>query len=52
MHSRGDQSGKMRHIDQENRADGVRNLAETGKIDDPRIGAASRDDHFGLILFG
>ena len=42
----------MRHIDQEHRADRIGDLAEAGEIEGPGIGAASRDDHFGFVLFG
>jgi len=35
-----DESGEMRHVDHQIGADLVRDRAEAGKIDDPRIGTA------------
>ena len=37
MNPRGDQAGEMRHIHQEDRADGVGDLAEACEVDDPRV---------------
>jgi len=34
MDARGDQPGEVRHVDQEDGADGIGNLAETDKVDD------------------
>ena len=52
MQAGGHQSGDVRHIDQEERADGVGDLAEAGEIEDARIGAGAGDDHLGLMLLG
>src|SRR5712691_5121011 len=48
----GDQSGEMRHIDQEDRAGRVGDLAEAREVEDSRIGAAAGDDQLGLVLLG
>jgi len=48
----GDQAGEMRHIDQQQRAHRIGDLAKARKIEDARIGAAAGDDHFRLVLFG
>ncbi len=45
-----DQSGEMRHVDHEVRADLVGDRAETGEVDDPRVGRAAGDDDFRLVL--
>ena len=42
----------MRHVDHQIGANLVRDRAEAGKIDDPRIGTAARDDEPRLMLFG
>ena len=52
MQPGGHQSGEVRHVHQEERADGVGDLAEAREIDDARIGAAAGDDQLGLVLFG
>src|SRR5579864_5771120 len=52
MHTTRDQSGKVRHVDQIQRADFVRDLPHAGEINDPRIGAPSSDDELGLLLLG
>ncbi len=52
MNTGGHQAGEVRHVDQENRIDGIGDLPEPGKIDDAGIGAAPGDDHLGLVLFG
>ena len=52
MQAGGDQAREMRHVDQEDGADRIGDLAEARKIDDARIGAAARDDHLRLVLFG
>ncbi len=45
-----DQSGEVRHVHQEERADFVGNLAHAGEIDDARIGAAAADDQLGVFF--
>jgi hypothetical protein len=46
IQSRRHQTGEVRHVHQENRADGIGDLAEALEIDDARVGAAACDDHF------
>ena len=48
----GNQSGEMRHVDQQDRAHGIADFAEALEVPGTRIGAAAGDDHFGLVLFG
>ena len=50
MRAAGDQSGEVRHVDHEQRARLVGDLAHAGEIDDPRIGAATADDHLGMMF--
>src|SRR5579872_2214666 len=52
MRAASDQAGKMRHIDQIERADFVSDLAHTREIDDAWVRAAATDDHLGALLFG
>ena len=52
MHARGDEAGDVRHVDEEQRADGARDFAHTREIDDARIGARADDDHFRFVLVG
>jgi len=52
MKTGGHEPGEMGHIDHEIGADGIRDLAETRKIDDPRIGGRARDDQLRLMFFG
>ena len=52
MHASRNQSGEMRHVDQVERADFVRDLPHAGKIDDSRIGAAAADDQLRPLLLG
>jgi hypothetical protein len=40
----------MRHVDQQQRTHGIRNLPEAREIDDARIGAATRDNHLRFIF--
>jgi len=40
----------MGHIHQVQGADFIGDLAHPGKLDDPRIGAASTDDHLGTFF--
>ena len=42
----------MRHVDQEECAYFVGNLAHAREIDDARIGAASANDQFGMLFLG
>ena len=50
MHPAGDQPGKMRHVDHQIGADLIGDRAKTGKVDDPRIGAAAGDDQLWPVL--
>ena len=52
MHAARDQAGDVRHVDHEIGADGVRNLTETGEIDDPWVGRPTGDDQSRLVLPG
>ena len=52
MRAAGNQAGEMRHVDQQERADLVGDLAETPEVDDARIGRAAGDDHLGAVLAG
>ena len=52
MHATGDQTGEMRHVDQEIRADAVGDLAKALEIPGPRIGRAAGDDQLRLDLLG
>ena len=46
--ARGDQTGNVRHIDHQQAASLVGDVAQPGKVDDARIGGRARDDEFGL----
>ena len=48
MHAAGHQAGEMRHVDHEEGADLVGDLAEAAEIDDARIGRAAGDDQLRL----
>ena len=50
MDAASNQSGEMRHVDQEECAYFVGNLAHAREIDDARIGAASANDQFGTFF--
>ena len=50
MCAAGDQSGKVCHVDEVERADFVGDLAHAGEIDDARVGAAAADDHLGALF--
>ncbi len=52
MHSGRDEAGKVRHVDDEERADFVGNLAHAGKVEGAGIGAAAANDHLGLFALG
>src|SRR3954468_1875913 len=52
MRAAGDETGEMRHVDHEISAAAVRNCAEPGEVDDPRIGAAARDYQFRPVRLG
>ena len=45
-----DQPGEMRHVHHEVCANRIRNLAEAGKIYEPRIGRTACDDQLGLAF--
>ena len=51
MRTAGNKAGNMCHIDQQIGTHTVSNFAETGKIDDARIGRTARNDEFRLMLF-
>src|SRR5580704_10215222 len=46
-----DQSREVRHVDQVERANFVRDLAHAGKLDSARISAAAANDQFGMFPF-
>src|SRR6185369_14926234 len=46
------ETGKMRHVHHQHRADTVADFAEGAEIDDARIGRAAGDDQFRLVLIG
>ena len=50
MHPAGDQPSKMRHVDHQIGADLIGDCSKTGKVDDPRIGAAAGDDQLRPVL--
>ena len=50
MHPAGDQPGKMCHVDHQIGADRIGDRSKTGKVDDPRIGAAAGDDQLWPVL--
>jgi hypothetical protein len=52
MRSTRHQSREMRHVDQIERADLVRNLAHAGEIDDPRIRAAAANNQLRTLRRG
>ena len=52
MRAAGDQAGEMRHVDHQDGADRVGNLAEAAEIKDARIGRTTGDDHLGPVLAG
>src|SRR5580700_3053999 len=50
MHATRYKSGKVRHIDEKERAYFVRDLAHAGEVDDARVSAAAADDQLGTFL--
>ena len=52
MVSARDESGKVRHVDEEKCTDFIGNGAEFRKVDLARIGRTTRDDELGFVLFG
>ena len=52
MHARRHQPGEMRHIHHERGADAVGDLAETGEIEEARIGRPTGDDELRPVLVG
>src|SRR5258708_37346147 len=52
MYSGGDESGDVRHVHKKERADGLGSFADALEIDDARIRAGARDNHFWLVLGG
>ncbi len=51
MHAARDQSGEMRHVDHQDRADFIRDRAEFGEVDRAGIRRTARDDQFGSAFF-
>ena len=52
MHAGGDQPGDVRHVDQQQRAHAVGDLAEAREVDDARVGAGAGDDQLGPCSCG
>src|SRR6266568_4233632 len=52
MYARGYQPGNVRHVHEENRAHRLGCLPNALEIDNPRIGASPRHNHFRLMLMG
>src|SRR5258708_4154357 len=52
MYGGGDEPGDVRHVYKKERADGLGGFADALEIDDARISAGARDDHFRLLLGG
>src|SRR5271170_2048289 len=52
MRAAGDQSGEMRHVDQQQGAGLVGNLTHPGKVEDARISAASANDQLWPLSLG
>ena len=52
MRAARDQSRKVRHVDQIERANFVGNLPHAGEVDDPRIRAAAADDQLWAFFLG
>ena len=52
MHAARDEPGEVGHVNQEKRANLVRDLAEPLEIDDARISRTARDDQARLVLAG
>ena len=48
----GDQPGEVGHVDQQQRADLVGDLAERGEVELARVGGPAGDDHLRLALLG
>src|ERR1700677_3976607 len=52
MCTTGYQTGKVGHVDQEQRSDLVCNLPHAGKVDDPGVGTSSPNDQLWLFALG
>ena len=52
MDAAGDEAGEVGHVDDEQRAGLVGDVAHAGEVEDARIGAASADDDLGLFAQG
>ena len=52
MHTARDQTGKVRHVHQVERADFVGDLPHAREINDAGIRAATADNHLGALFFG
>ena len=50
MHAAGDQTGEVRHVDEEVGADRIRDLAEALEVPEARIGGAAGEDQLRLML--
>src|SRR5207253_730216 len=48
----GDEPRYVRHVHHQLRAHGIRNLAESGKVDDAWVAARARDDELRPVLLG
>ena len=46
------ETGDVRHVDHQVRADTVRDVPETLPVNNPRIGRESRDNQLRLVLIG
>ena len=49
MDASSDESGEVRHVNEQDGASCIGDVAHAGEIEEARIGAASPDDHFGLF---
>src|ERR1700722_20870123 len=52
MHAASHQTGEKRHVHDKKSAYLIRDLAHTGEVDDPGVGAASGNDELRLFLLG
>ena len=50
MNTCGDKSRDVRHVHKEKRADTFGGFADALEIDDARVGASARDNHFWLVF--
>ena len=52
MDAAGNESGEVGHVDDEDRAGLVGDVAHAGKVEEARVGATAADDDFGLLADG